>query len=345
MRSSQKDFDRFMFGCLGVITVLFVVLASFGVSPIVGTTVTTVIGIGIYLWFSSEAKEKKNAEEAERKRQAELIEMESKRIAVIKVMKHDLVTEDDLNFVYWGSRLPNIEIKKLCVDLLKAGKRYAIGPLLGTSERIIKDLSPLEVINECDAIIDLIPNARSFYYKGMALKQLKRYDEAIIEIQNAIVIDQSEDSPELRFLGYNLKIAEKELAQMKALVRRMHIEKDGDFNLVKTGTEYERFICGILRRQGCSCKRVGQSGDYGADILVNLGKGTLVIQCKFYSTSVGYDAIQQVYTAKSLYNGTWCCVVSNASFTRQAIEGGKKLGVKLLSHVDIAEYLKSLKER
>ena len=99
MRSSQKDFDRFMFGCLGVITVLFVVLASFGVSPIVGTTVTTVIGIGIYLWFSSEAKEKKNAEEAERKRQAELIEMESKRIAEIKVMKHDLVTEDDLNFV------------------------------------------------------------------------------------------------------------------------------------------------------------------------------------------------------------------------------------------------------
>lgn len=342
MRRSQKDFDRFLFGCLGVVTSFFVVCASFGASPIVRITVITVIGIGIYLWFASEAK--KNAEEAKRRRQAELIEKESKRIAEIKDMKHELVTEDDLNFLYWGSRLPDIEIKKLCVDLLNAGKRYAIGPLLGTSERIIKDLPPLEVINECDAIIDLIPNARSFYYKGMALKQLKRYDEAIIEIQNAIVIDQSENSPELKFLGYNLKIAEKELSQIKVLAHRMHIEGDGDFNLVKTGTEYEKFVCGIFRRQGCSCKRVGKSGDYGADILVDVGSGTLVIQCKFYSTPVGYEAIQQVYAAKTIYKGTWCCVVSNATFTRQAIDGGRKLGVKLLSHIDIVKYLNALKD-
>ena len=267
------------------------------------------------------------------------------RMDKIKATRNDMVTEEDLKFIYWGSRLPAIEIKKICIDLLKAGKRYAIGPLIGTSERIVEGMSPLEVINECDNIINLIPNSRSFYYKGMALKQLKRYDEAIIEIQNAITIDQSSETPTLGFLGDDLKMAEKELAKLKNLARRMHIENDGEFNLVKTGAEYEKFICGVITRAGYKCKRVGQSGDYGADILIVLENGTLVVQCKFYSSPVGYAAVQQVYTAKSIYNGTWCCVVSNATFTRQAIDGGRQLGVRLLSHVDIVEYLNSLKEQ
>ena len=128
-------------------------------------------------------------------------------------------------------------------------------------------------------------------------------------------------------------------------MNRLKIEKEGNFSLVKTGVEYENFVCGIIRRLGYTCKRVGQSGDYGADVLVTVKGKILVIQCKFYSGSVGYDAIQQVYAAKSIYNGTWCCVVSNAAFSRQAIEGSRKLRVKLLSHYDISKYLDVLKNK
>lgn len=343
MRRSSDGFEKMLYGCSGVVFALFIIGSIFCASPVVGTILLIVIGVSWVIGSISESKRKKQYEQEERLRAEEFNKKEAAITDFVRAKPYELLTKDD--FRYLLRDLPDSETEKLCLDILKSGNRYAIGPLIDASERIIKRLSPFEVINECDTIIKLVPNSRSFYYKAMALKQLRKYDEALVAMETAIKIDQTEYSPELRFLGYNLKIAEKELAQIKALARRMHIEKDGDFNLVKTGTEYEKFICGILRRQGCSCKRVGQSGDYGADILVNLGRGTLVIQCKFYSSPVGYDAVQQVYTAKSIYNGTWCCVVSNATFTRQAIEGGRKLGVKLLSHVDIAEYLKSLKER
>lgn len=334
---NDKDVAK---GCLGIVGVVFLLALAQSIHPIAGLIVMIGLGLGIYYFFTSDEREIKRRREEECKKVAELAEQNSRRIAEAKSKRHELLTKEDFN--YLEGALSDREMENLCIDVFKVGNRCAIAPLLNVSERIIKDLTPQEVINECDVIIGLIPNARSFYYKGMALRKLARYDEAIVEIQNAIVIDQSEDVPELRFLGHNLKLVKQELAQIKAVARRMHIEKEGAFNLVKTGAEYENFICGIIRRQGVSCKRVGQAGDYGADVLATLKNGTLVIQCKFYSSPVGYDAVQQVYTAKSIYNGSWCCVVTNATFTRQAIDAGRKLGVKLLSHIDIAEYLSAL---
>lgn len=340
--SGPNDGDLLVKGCLGYFGIIFLVAFATRISPIVGLIVIIVTGLGIYYYFTSDEREIKRRREAECQKAAELAEQNSRRIAEAKSKRHELLTKED--FIYLEGALSDREMEKLCIDAFKAGNRCAIASLLNVAERIIKDLTPQEVINECEAIIGLIPNARSFYYKGMALRKLARYDEAIVEIQKAIVIDQSEEASELRFLGNNLKLVKQELAQIKAVARRMHIEKEGAFNLVKTGAEYENFICGIIRRQGISCKRVGQAGDYGADVLATLKNGTLVIQCKFYSSPVGYDAVQQVYTAKSIYNGSWCCVVTNTTFTRQAIDAGRKLGVKLLSHIDIAEYLNALME-
>lgn len=140
----------------------------------------------------------------------------------------------------------------------------------------------------------------------------------------------------------------QEILKEQAEKRRIHkeqLESVGGFKHVGTGDDYESFVMFCVKDAGYACKKVGGSGDYGADLVVDVNGKNLVIQCKFYSTPVGYDAIQQVYAAKSIYKGTWCCVVSNAGFTRQAIVGGRKLGVKLLSHIDIAEYMKSLNER
>lgn len=136
------------------------------------------------------------------------------------------------------------------------------------------------------------------------------------------------------------------LEREKEEEKRKHIERIesmGGLAHVNTGDDYEHFVMFCVKDAGYVCKIVGRSGDYGADLVAEVNGKLLVIQCKFYSTPVGYDAVQQVYAAKSVYKGTWCCVVSNASFTRQAIVGSRKLGVRLLSHADIAEYLRSLK--
>lgn len=157
--------------------------------------------------------------------------------------------------------------------------------------------------------------------------------------------------------GMNRALRNRDMEQKKIL-RAKHCQEledsfsnyqksrgvNGGYSEVHTGDEYEQFVMFCVKDTGHVCKKVGGTGDYGADLIVDVNGKSLVIQCKFYSAPVGYDAIQQVYAAKSIYKGSWCCVVSNAGFTRQAIVGGKKLGVKLLSHVDIAEYLKSLQE-
>ena len=293
------------------------------------------------IFFIGYIREKKRVEKEKHLKEQALIESKAKSLAKAKLKRYNLLTKED--FICLEGDLSDKEMEKICIDAFKAGNRCAIKPLFNVSARIIKGLSPWEVIKECDAITALIPNSRTYYEKGIALQKMNRLDEAIVELENAIKIAQVGELPELRpYSRDNLVAAQEDLSKIQARARRMHIEKEGAFNLVKTGTEYEKFICGIIRRQGVSCKRVGQAGDYGADIIANLKKGTLVIQCKFYSKPVGYGAVQQAYTAKSIYNGTWCCVVTNATFTRQAIEGGKKLGVRLLSHVDFAEYVKSL---
>ena len=120
------------------------------------------------------------------------------------------------------------------------------------------------------------------------------------------------------------------------------MESLGGVNQVNTGYDYERFVMFCVKEAGYRCEQVGQSGDYGADLVVKVNGKLLIIQCKYHSSPVGYDAVQEVYTAKSIYNGEWCCVVSNTSFTRQAKTGAMRLGVKLLSHLDLLEYLHSL---
>ena len=136
--------------------------------------------------------------------------------------------------------------------------------------------------------------------------------------------------------------ARKKEAILCKIKHQQEIESNGGFANVRTGDDYERFVMFCVKEAGFPVKKVGQTGDFGADVIAEVSGKNLIIQCKFYSSPVGYDAVQQVYTAKSIYKGSWCCVVTNATFTRQAIEGGNKLGVRLLSHVDLEEYLKSL---
>lgn len=113
-----------------------------------------------------------------------------------------------------------------------------------------------------------------------------------------------------------------------------------------TGGEYARFVMFCINAAGCTCRHVGGSGDKGADILIDSSSPIpdssslpahpwIVVQCKFYSSPVGYDAVKEVYAAKALYRAERAWVVSNASYTDQARETARSLGIDLLHHADI----------
>lgn len=121
--------------------------------------------------------------------------------------------------------------------------------------------------------------------------------------------------------------------------RRAEIEERGNFAAVATGTDYEYFVRNVLVDAGYKVRRVGGSGDLGADLLVDTPSGLAVIQCKFYSYKVGYDAVQQAFTAKALYSAASAYVVSNARYTRQARRTARLLNIHLHSHATISTAL------
>lgn len=125
-------------------------------------------------------------------------------------------------------------------------------------------------------------------------------------------------------------------ARQTAALERRALEERNGFAAVRTGTDYERFVAALLTADGFTVMRVGGSGDCGADLLVSLPSGTAVVQCKYYSFPVGYDAVKEAYAAKALYKATTAFVCTNATYTRQARRTAAQLGIQLTTHATLS---------
>ena len=97
------------------------------------------------------------------------------------------------------------------------------------------------------------------------------------------------------------------------------------------GTAYEKHCVRKMRlRLWMFVRRIGKSGDYGADITARGFLMTrIVVQCKAYSKPVGVRAIQEVIAARQYYGASRAAVATNSTFTRQAKEMAKRCGVEL----------------
>ena len=128
-------------------------------------------------------------------------------------------------------------------------------------------------------------------------------------------------------------------ARQTAALERRALEERNSFASVHTGTDYERFVAAILAADGFTVTQKGGSGDCGCDLLVSLPSGTAVVQCKLYSSPVGYDAVKEAYAAKALYKATAAFVCTNATYTRQARRTAAQLGVHLATHATLSAAL------
>ena len=129
-------------------------------------------------------------------------------------------------------------------------------------------------------------------------------------------------------------------ARQTAALERRALEERNSFASVHTGTDYERFVAAILAADGFTVTQKGGSGDCGCDLLVSLPSGTAVVQCKLYSSPVGYDAVKEAYAAKALYKATAAFVCTNATYTRQARRTAAQLGIQLTTHATLSAALK-----
>lgn len=101
------------------------------------------------------------------------------------------------------------------------------------------------------------------------------------------------------------------------------------------GHEYEYFVAAYLTRCGYTDVKVTQqSGDYGADVLCTSPKGHRVaVQCKLYGKPVGYKAVEEAIGGMHYYGCSEAMVVTNNTYTKQAIDAARRMGVKLLERV------------
>ena len=103
-----------------------------------------------------------------------------------------------------------------------------------------------------------------------------------------------------------------------------------------TGYDYEEYCCRYLKRKGYKhIKQTPRAKDHGIDIIAQKHRKKYAFQCKYYGKKVGNRAVQEAYTGCSYYDCDIPVVITNSSFTKNAIEEAQTLGVKLIDSVDI----------
>ncbi|GEM_PF-594755 len=95
------------------------------------------------------------------------------------------------------------------------------------------------------------------------------------------------------------------------------------------GTTFEHFVAELLRSNGYRVDHVGQTGDYGADLIISNGTARWVVQTKRYSAQVGVDAVREAAAARAHYAAQGAIVITNSYFTPQAVKLARSNAVEL----------------
>ena len=98
------------------------------------------------------------------------------------------------------------------------------------------------------------------------------------------------------------------------------------------GREFEEYCAALLKRNGFRKVAVTQaSNDYGADITAFRRGEKWVVQCKRYQIPIGNSSVQEVVAAMSHYDADRAAVMTNSTFTKNAVELALENDVELIN--------------
>ena len=86
------------------------------------------------------------------------------------------------------------------------------------------------------------------------------------------------------------------------------------------GRTFEKYLEVLFKKLGYRVELTKYVGDYGADLVTRKDGVKTVIQAKRYKKSVGVKAIQEAVAAKGYYGCEAAMVVTNSTYTKQALE-------------------------
>ena len=103
-----------------------------------------------------------------------------------------------------------------------------------------------------------------------------------------------------------------------------------EYNNVKTGIEFEKFLIDLFKRCGYETEHTGKAGDQGCDLIVKKNNYIYCVQAKYYSSTLDNTPVQEIVGALKFYNGDKGVVITNSNFTIGAKELAKSNNVILI---------------
>lgn len=104
------------------------------------------------------------------------------------------------------------------------------------------------------------------------------------------------------------------------------------------GIQYERSCAKYLSSLGYkNITLTKASGDQGIDIIATKGSLKYGFQCKYYSGTVGNDAVQQAFSGIAYYKLDKAVVITNSDFSSSARKLAEEVDVLLWDHVEPME--------
>jgi len=104
-----------------------------------------------------------------------------------------------------------------------------------------------------------------------------------------------------------------------------------------TDTQFDEHVGTLFKNQGYDVTFTPLTGNYGADLILKRGRGVIVVLVKRAKNTVGITAVQEVIPAIRRYNATSAWVVSNSSYSKEAVDLAEQNRVLLLDRVQLIQ--------
>ena len=115
--------------------------------------------------------------------------------------------------------------------------------------------------------------------------------------------------------------AVKLLTLVPGILKGRRLAASGIYDIDRMdGKTFEECLGALFSRQGYGVEVTPYCGDWGADLVLVKGNVRTVVQAKRYKKSVGVRAVQEAVAAKAKYKCSEAMVVTNSTFTKQAME-------------------------
>jgi restriction system protein len=122
------------------------------------------------------------------------------------------------------------------------------------------------------------------------------------------------------------------IVQIRRSIKKQRLRLSGIYRIDKmSGSEFENYLTVFFEDLNYRVEDVGGKGDKGADkILIEPGSGKRIcVQAKCWDKNITFEAIQQVFTAKSIWKCDEAWIITNRGFTKQVRKTADQLQIDL----------------